>query len=352
MINRDLAREVKSLMPSRERDTDRNSPVSMWNEMDRLRGKPEETTVVIFRTRGCSWYDFSSCSMCGYFNDVNTNINVDNLKVQIDRAYDFMERTRILKIFTSGSFLDQREVPEEAFNYFMKKMSDKVEKLLVESRTEYVTDKIMKKVKSYGVDTRIAIGVESSNDYVIKNMVNKGTTFSKFINAAKILKNNKMELRSYLLLKPPYMSEEGGVQDAIQSVKDCAPYSDDISVNPMNIQKNTLVEKLWKKGEYRPPWLWSVVRVLLETQNVKSDVISYPTGGDRERGAHNDDRNQEVVKLIFNASLNQDFRDLEDYYNRADKRKYMAHLRNEECLPIQYDLDSFIRKISAGSVKI
>ncbi len=40
MINRELAAEVKSLMPSRERETDRNSPVSMWNEMDRLRGKP------------------------------------------------------------------------------------------------------------------------------------------------------------------------------------------------------------------------------------------------------------------------------------------------------------------------
>ena len=352
MINRELAAEVKSLMPSRERETDRNSPVSMWNEMDRLRGKPEPTTVVIFRTRGCSWYDFSSCSMCGYFNDVNTNVGMENLKAQIDKAYDFMENTKILKIFTSGSFLDRREVPKEAFDYFMKRVSDKVEKLLVESRTEYVTETTIKDMKSYGIDTRIAIGVESSNDYVVKNKVNKGTNFSKFINAAKTLQKEKVELRSYLLLKPPFMSEEEAVIDAIKSVRDCAPYSTDISVNPMNIQKNTLVEKLWKRGEYRPPWLWSVARVLLETGDVEADVLSYPTGGDRERGAHNDDGDQELVKLIFNSSLNQDFRELQEYYERGEKTKYFSHIRNENRLPVQYDIDSFIRKITSGSVKI
>ena len=352
MINRELAAEVKTLMPSRERETDRNSPVSIWNEMDRLRGKPEPTTVVIFRTRGCSWYDFSSCSMCGYFNDVNTNVGVGNLKAQIDKAYDFMENTKILKIFTSGSFLDRREVPKEAFDYFMKRMSDKVEKILVESRTEYVTEKTMEEMKSYGIDTRIAIGVESSNDYVVKNMVNKGTNFSKFVKAAKVLQKSDIELRSYLLLKPPFMPEEEAVLDSIKSVRDCAPYSTDISVNPMNIQKNTLVEKLWKRGEYRPPWLWSVARVLLETQDVQADVLSYPTGGDRERGSHNDDHDRELVNIIFKASLSQDFGELQEYYDRGDKRKYFSHLANESRIPVQYDLDSFIRKISAGSVKI
>jgi hypothetical protein len=148
------------------------------------------------------------------------------------------------------------------------------------------------------------------------------------------------------------MSEEEAVIDAIKSVRDCAPYSTDISVNPMNIQKNTLVEKLWKRGEYRPPWLWSVARVLLETGGVEADVLSYPTGGDRERGAHNDDRDQELVKLIFNSSLNQDFRELQEYYERGEKTKYFSHIRNEDRLPVQYDIDSFIRKITSGSVKI
>ncbi len=352
MIDRDLALKVKSLMPSRERDTDASRPVSMWNEMDRLRGKSEDTAVAIFRTRGCSWYDFSSCSMCGYFNDVNTKVTVDDLKKQIDRAYDFMERTKILKVFTSGSFLDRREMPLEAFHYFMKKMSEKVEYLLVESRTEYVTEETMKSINDYGIDTRIAIGVESSNDDVIRKSVNKGSTFAKFKKAAEIVNSNDLDLRSYLLLKPPFMPEEEAVQDAIKSVIDCAPYSKDVSVNPMNIQKNTLVEKLWKQGLYRPPWLYSVVRVLLETRDAGTEVLSYPTGGDRDRGSHNDQRDGELVKLIFKSSLEQQFDELEKYYEAQDRRVYMEHLALESGLPVQYNVDSFLKKLSKGAVQI
>ncbi len=352
MINRDLAVQVKSLMPSRERDTDRNSPVSMWTELDRLRGYPEDTAVVIFRTRGCAWYDFTSCSMCGYFNDVNANVSDENLMKQVDRLMDFLSDQKVLKVFTSGSFLDRREVPDRAFNYFVDKVSTKVEKLLVESRTEFITRENMERLRDSSMDVRIAIGVESTNDRIIRDSVNKGTNFKKFVDAAKVVSKNDLELRSYLLLKPPFLNEENAVQDAIKSVYDCAPYSSDVSVNPMNIQKNTLVEKLWKKGHYRPPWLWSVARVLLNTVDAPTEVLSYPTGGNSERGSHNDKKDPELLKLIFDASLNQDFNKLREYYDKSDRRSYETYISAESSLPVPYDLDSFIRKISGGAVSI
>ncbi|MCL4327487.1 MAG: archaeosine biosynthesis radical SAM protein RaSEA [Candidatus Thermoplasmatota archaeon] len=352
MIDRDLALQIKSLMPSRARETDRRAPVSMWNELDRLRGRPENTAVVIFRTRGCAWYDFTSCSMCGYFNDVNTNVSSDDIISQIDRLMEFLSDQKVLKVFTSGSFLDSREVPEEAFNYFMKRIPEKVDKLLVESRTEFITDSNMKKMRDSGVNVRIAIGVESTNDRIIRESVNKGTTFRKFLDAASIVKKYDLELRSYLLLKPPFVNEEIAVRDAIKSVFDCASVADDISVNPMNIQKNTLVEKLWKRGQYRPPWLWSVARVLLETMDAEAEVLSYPTGANMERGAHNNVKDPELLKLIFESSLNQDFSRLRDYYENSDLSEYRSYMAVESAMPVSYDVDSMIRKISGGTVSV
>ena len=61
----------------------------------------------------------------------------------------------------------------------------------------------------------------------------------------------KLELRTYLLLKPPFVSEKDAVNDAIESVRKVSKLSNDVSVNPMNIQKNTLVEKLWKMCSFR-----------------------------------------------------------------------------------------------------
>ena len=41
----------------------------------------------------------------------------------------------------------------------------------------------------------------------MKYSVNKGSTLKKFIDAAKILQQEKIELRTYLLFKPPIMLE-------------------------------------------------------------------------------------------------------------------------------------------------
>ncbi|MGP6293341.1 archaeosine biosynthesis radical SAM protein RaSEA [Caldiplasma sukawensis] len=352
MLNREFANKIKKMMPSKKEGLDNNRPVSMWVEKDRINGYAEDTAVVIFRTRGCSWYDFSSCSMCGYFNDVSENVTENNIRNQIDALVDFIGQVRVLKVFTSGSFLDKREVNWNVFHYFMEQMKGRIDTLLVESRTEYITEKNLIPFKGSGIKTRIAIGVESSNDIILKDSVNKGTNFKKFRDAATIVRRMGLEVRSYLLLKPPFISEKEAIKDAINSVEDCSPYSDDVSINPMNIQKNTYVEYLWKKGQYRPPWLWSVAKVLIETSSQGFNVVSYPTGGNSLRGAHNRKPDQNLLSLIFNTSLSQDFSSLENYYNSADKWDYFQFLETEGSLSMNTDFDGFITKVSKGELWI
>ena len=56
--DRELAGYIKSLMPPQKESVNRDKPVSIWKELDRIGGSVEDTIVVIFRTRGCSWYNF------------------------------------------------------------------------------------------------------------------------------------------------------------------------------------------------------------------------------------------------------------------------------------------------------
>lgn len=339
-------------MPQKQRKSDLDKPVSMWREKDRLRGYPETTMVVIFKTTGCSWYRFSSCSMCGYFNDVSRDVRVENLKKQIEAMTDSLEDTKVLKVFTSGSFLDPQEFPLEARNYFFESIAGKVEMLLVESRTEYITESNIAYLKDYGIPIRIAIGLESANDEIMRDSINKGSTFAKFVSAAKSVRMMGYELRTYLLFKPLFLSEEDSINDMIQSVEKAAPYSTDISVNPMNIQKNTMVEYMWKKGLYRLPRLWSLARILLETRKYGVQVVSYPTGGNKERGIHNDSRDTELLQLIYNSSLEQNFDELETYYNSNDKTAYLESLEAENINLYQPDLEKLIKRTADSSVLI
>ncbi len=352
MINREFASSIKRLMPNSQRKTDLDRPVSIWREKDRLRGYPETTMVAIFKTTGCSWYRFSSCSMCGYFNDVSSEIRSENLKRQIDIVSDSLEDVKTLKIFTSGSFLDPQEFPIEARDYFFRKISGKVEKLLVESRTEYITESNIAYLKDFGIPIRIAIGLESANDQIMRNSINKGSTFAKYVKAAEAVRKMGYELRTYLLFKPLFLSEEDAIADMIDSVRKSAPYSTDVSVNPMNIQKNTMVEYQWKKGLYRLPRLWSLARILLESKDFGTQVVSYPTGGNKERGIHNESPDPNLLQLIYDGSLNQDFKELEDYYKSADKKEYFASLAAERINLSQPDFERLISRTSNASVLI
>lgn len=352
MINREYASSIKQLMPGRDNDRDLDRPVSLWKELDRIRGFPEQTTVVIFKTRGCSWFNFSSCSMCGYFNDVSSKVSTEDLLKQVDYMAASLSGSKVLKVFTSGSFLDPMEVPMKVREYFYDSIEGKVDQVLVESRTEYITEKNLSSVPGYAVPTRVAIGLESSDDYIMKYSVNKGSSFRKFLDSVSALKKLGLELRTYLLFKPPFISEAEAIADSLKSIQDVLPYSNDISINPMNIQKNTMVEKLWKAGLYRPPRLWSLAEILLRSRNTVAPVVSYPTGGDKIRGVHNEEHDRTLLDLIFKCSLSQDFTELEEYYNNSSKDEYNARINVEDSMLFHSDFGRLANRLSTSSAFI
>ena len=249
----------------------------------------------------------------------------------------------------SGSFLDPNEVHPAVRDYFIERMKDKIDKLLVESRTEYIRPETLQPFKKAGIDLRIAIGLESADDYIMKYSVNKGSTLKKFIDAANILQREKIELRTYLLFKPPFISEKRAIEDIEKSVAIVAPYSADISINPMNIQKNTLVERLWKKGLYRPPRLYSLAQILIDLGD-KYPVLSYPTGGNKERGIHNDKYDGTLLDLIMQSSLDHNFTELSKYYNSLDLEDYKYDLELEDRMFFQGDYNTLLNRLAGSSI--
>jgi radical SAM enzyme (TIGR01210 family) len=77
----------------------------------------------------------------------------------------------------------------------------------------------------------------------------------------------------------------------------------------MNIQRGTLVEQLWRRGEYRTPWIWSLIEALKKSaqSNPEVSIISHPTGGGRNRGVHNCRKcDSELLQSIRDFSLSQE----------------------------------------------
>ncbi|MBI5000948.1 MAG: archaeosine biosynthesis radical SAM protein RaSEA [Euryarchaeota archaeon] len=285
-----------------------SSPVAVWKSQELCDGKVVPTLVVILRTCGCAWSRTSGCTMCGYDAESVSNVSEEDLDAQVARALSAHNSEPVVKIYTSGSFLDLREIPRPA-EVFQRFLDKGAQRIVVESRPEYVETSLPLLEKS-GRKVEVAMGLETASDKIRSLSINKGFTFGQYAIAAKGIKKAGARVRTYLLLKPPFLNERDAIEDCSRSIDAAAKMSDVISINPVNVQRGTLVERMWKRGEYRPPWLWSLLEALRRGHAaIPKDVmlVSDPSGGGTPRGVHNcgkcDGRVLEAVKRI---SLSQD----------------------------------------------
>jgi len=284
-----------------------NQATSVWREQELVRGKPVNAGVIILRTTGCSHYHKGGCSMCGYNHESDGSVTPENITRQFDNAMKELDRVDFLKIYTSGSFLDECEVPSSVSKHILRTSADQGSRLLFESRPEYVTSSKLNVLKEIHGDVEVALGLESSNDRVLQYSINKGFTKADYESAAKTIKEEGLDLRTYVLLKPPFLTESEAIDDSIQTIRFAAELSDTISLNPVNVQKGTMVERLWRSWAYRPPWLWSVLEVLRSCEDVRRRIICDPTGGGKDRGAHNCGKCDEMILASIKAfSQSQD----------------------------------------------
>ena len=298
---------VKGMRPSEERDTDDSRPIAMWNEKDVAGGEVVDAFVLILRTRGCYWALQSGCTMCGYINDARRRpVKDEDMRNQLKIALERYRDERVVKIFTSGSFLDPNEIDPQVQKEIIRSFSG-ADRLIIESLPEFVIPGIIGPLKQDNLE--IAIGLESASDEVLEKSVNKSFRVKDYVRAAGFLRDAGVPLKTYLLLKPPFMTEKEAMDDAIRSIIFAAGYSSEISLNPINIQSHTLVDYLWRRGEYRAPWLWSVVEVLKRAKPEIGAVrlVSWPTAGGTKRGAHNCGKcDRQVMRAIEEFSLHQD----------------------------------------------
>jgi hypothetical protein len=299
-----------------------NEPAAVWTGKDLLQGEVTDTLTLIFKTCGCWWGIKGGCTMCGFVYDrASTPPSAEDLLQQYEKALERSSGLQefIVKIFTSGSFLDEKEIDAQVRETLLNKMEadERIKKVIVETRPEFVTEDTLASctevLKNTGFE--IAIGLETSSDLIRKRSINKGFTYAGFSRAAQLAHEKGVTVKAYLLLKPPFLSEIEGMNDIIDTINDIAGLVDTVSINLCNVQRGTFVERLWERNQYRPPWLWSIVGILMESKRRHPDLVitSDPVGAGSKRGPHNcRECSHMVADMIREYSLTQDIAILED----------------------------------------
>jgi len=244
----------------------------------------------------------------------------------------------MVKVYTSGTFFEDRENPPEWQEFVLKETAQMGLHLVVEAQAQMCTPEKIEWVAKMHPGCTVAIGLEAYDDKVLRFHVNKGFSTSQWHRAIDMLKDNGLRVKTYLIFKPPFMSEGDALKHTTSWLVDVAPFSDEVSVNPMNIQKSTVVDRLYRNKEYRPPWLWSLVEMIkrahMETKETDCRIIVHPTAGGKIRGAHNcGSCDVDVVAAIERYSVSGDTVEFEGIECSCQDH-WKAELDNDQSLPV------------------
>ena len=290
-------------------------PLACWRGRERYDGTILECLTVIFKTSGCCW---NQCLMCSYRHerytgDLSPELKERYLLSQLAwvQEHHKPDEYQMVKIFTSGSFFDPREIPPGVRTRIATAFHGKI--VIAETRPEFVLEESITPFLT-GIDDgswktplTCAIGIETSDDPIRTKSIRKGFLFSDFIDAAVRARASGAGVKAYLLFKPLFLTEREAIEDMKRSIRHVVDHADIISLNPCTVQRRTDLEWYWKRGAYRPPYLWSVLEVLKDSP---VHLTCDPVGGGKHRGAHNCGAcDNGIVKGIRDYSLTAD-RDL------------------------------------------
>lgn len=342
-INKNFAERIKQIREAELPSRKHSRKVVFWEEDTRLLTGQGKALVFILPTGGCSWALSGSggCSICGYIYDNPQQPDFEIilssfqkiLKNKLNKEFSYS-----VKIFTSGSFLDTKEIPEEFQFKMLEELSqyEVIKEVVIESRPEYIKDSSLKNI-SKRIDMsilEIAIGLESSSNSILMNSINKGFFWEDFEKAANKIIENGARVKAYLLFKPPFVSEYDSIRDMLLSVKKIVSLGiDTISINAISIHRGTFLSQLFEKNEYRTPWLWSLLHLCKEIKKKHPELrlICDIVAGGNVRGAHNcGECDQLVINAIKEFTMSQDSGVLSKEISCSCKYEWKSNLIHEK----------------------
>lgn len=229
--------------------------------------------IIGLRTKGCSWArdPKGGCTHCAIpFSGLCSmdHINILPRFLEDFVKYNFEDYT-VLCLYTPGSFFDDDEISPELRIQILKIISkDKsIKRLAVESRPDYITEEKIGEVREIlpNMEIEVGLGLDSADDRIRNLLINKGLSFESYVKACDILNRFEITIVTYVLVKPPFLTESEAIIDAIDSAKKAFELGSlVVSFEPMSVQENTVVYQLYRDGLYRPPWLWSLIEIVKE----------------------------------------------------------------------------------------
>ena len=193
---------------------DHSRPVDFHVEQEFLSDGEVGSIATIFLTnRECPWH----CLMCDLWKNTSEETVPDgSIPQQIEYALSRLPAARQVKLYNSGSFFDPRAIPLVDYPAIAR-LVNHFERVIVESHPALIHDRCMEFKRLLGTKLEIAMGLETAHPIVLEKL-NKRMSLDQYREAAELLRENGVDLRSFILVQPPFMKADESLHWASRSI--------------------------------------------------------------------------------------------------------------------------------------
>ena len=237
---------------------DPGRPYAWLVEKERaVTGEIGDTAIIFLTNRECAYH----CLMCDLWkNTTDITLPVGAIPDQIEWALERMPAAKHLKLYNSGSFFDGRAIPEEDYPRIASLVSH-FETVIVESHPKLIGDRCLRFKDMLIPELHVALGLETVNPDLLLRL-NKKMTLQDFAHSVSFLTAHGIPARAFILLRPPFLTEEEGVHWAERSLD----FAFRIGVECCTVIPvrggNGAMENLQERGHFSRPDIRSLEKVL------------------------------------------------------------------------------------------
>ncbi len=239
---------------------DARRPYAMTVEQERAASGAVEPVATLFLTnRECPF----RCTMCDLWrHTLDEPTPPGAIPEQIEFALRSLPPARHIKLYNSGNFFDRLAVPPEDHATIAAQVKS-FRTVIVECHPRLVTDDCLRFRDRLADDQEleVAMGLETVHPRVLP-LLNKRMTTDDYAAAARRLTAAGIAVRSFVLLRPPTLTEEEGIEWARRSID----FAFDVGARVVSViptrAGNGLMERWRERGWFVEPSLESLETVV------------------------------------------------------------------------------------------
>jgi radical SAM enzyme (TIGR01210 family) len=238
-----------------------NRPIRSIREEEAAWGAGLVNYLTVFLTnRECPW----NCLMCDLWQETSLKrVSPGDIPSQIRFALSKMAPgvPDRLKLYNAGSFFDAGAIPPEDYSSIAG-LCRGFKRVVVECHPNLVGPRILRFQRELGeTELEIAMGLETVEAGTLE-LLNKRMSLEDYSRAAKFLKDHGIRLRSFVLVRPPFMEEQAAefwAQRSIDFAFGCG--AELVALIPTR-GGNGALESLKSDGQFSEPRLSTLAAAL------------------------------------------------------------------------------------------